>query len=814
VSRRISLLLLVASWNSLLTAKWASVRIVPDDIVLARAGESQHFLVLARTPDGQEEDVTGESNITSSAPAVVSVDRNLITGRKAGQSVIRAEVGGRRASIVVKVENRPSEVAVQFSPDVISVLTIKGCNSSNCHGSPAGQNGFKLSLFGYDVAADRDMILHEHDGRRVDRAHPENSLFLRKPLFEVPHGGGRLMTKESEGYRTLLKWLQQGGKLDSDGLRVSRLEIYPPEQVLTGKGARTRVVVIGRLSDGATRDMTREVRFSSSDEMVAAVSPEGYVTAGKSGLATVLARAMGKVAAVQVGVIEKKAGPDFPQLEANNFIDELVYAKQRKLNVRPAPLCTDREFIRRVFLDTIGVLPTPREVEQFATDSRSDKRALLIDSILERPEYADFWTVKFEDWFRNNQLNSQGRSMGIFKEWLREWLARDQPYDEIVRELLTSQGDTFQNPAANFWHPATDFMLKKFDVKKVTPTVSRLFMGIRLECAECHNHPLENFTQDDFYGVSAFFGKLRVKHGTAEYRRTWFLEDEAELKHPVTKKPVRPKFLGGDTQSVSGDEDPRIAFAEWLTSPDNPYFAQATVNRIWHEYFQAGIVEPFDDFRSTNPPTNRELLHRLGVYFIQSGFRLRVLHRAILNSRTYQLSSHHSSTDETLERLLFARYQPRQLPAETLLDSISQVTGVPHPFRNYPRGTRAVEVHVPDSPDYFLVTFGLPRRDILCERAKSPTLSQALHMINGDTVLEKVQADANILTGHLEAGLTDDDIITDLYLRAYARVPSDEERMAVNEFVSAEVAAGRSRRRALEGVLWTMLNSMEFKVNH
>ena len=797
-------------------ANWSGLRIVPQDISLARAGDSQHFSVLARSADGQEEDVTSQCRISSSAPEVAAVARRVLSGKSRGQSEIRAQFDTLHAATSVKVGERASDVAVRFSPDVISVLTIKGCNSSGCHGSPAGQNGFKLSLFGYDTAADHEMIVHKHDGRRVDLANPERSLLLRKPSFDIPHGGGRLIERDSQEYQTLLRWLQQGARFESDGATVTRLEMYPDEHILVGKGARLSLVVIGRLSDGTTRDMTREVRYSSSDETVGAIAPDGTVTAGGGGLATILARGLGSVAASQIGVILNRASPDFPKVAPNNFIDELVYAKLKKLNVRPAAVCTDREFVRRVFFDTIGLPPTPEQVERFIADSRTNKRAQLIDSLLEQPEYAAFWTVKFEDWFRNNQLNSQGRSMGKFKEWLRDWLSEDKPYDQMVRELITSEGDTFQQPATNFWHPATDFMLKKFDVKKATPTVSRLFLGIRMECAECHNHPLENFTQDDFYGLSAFFARMRVKHGTAEYRRTWYLDDEGEVEHPVTKKPVPPKFLGRETPRIAPEEDRRVSLAGWVTSPKNPYFARATVNRIWHEYFEAGIVEPYDDFRSTNPPTNRELLDHLATYFIDSGFRLKSLHRLILNSRTYQLSSRSEGAhnNAALERLLFARYQLRKLPAEVQLDAISQVTGVAHAFRNYPAGTRAMDLYIPDAPDYFLVTFGFPRRDIICERSKSPTLGQALHMINGESVLKKVQAQDNVLSRWIGEGWSDERVIDAIYARAYARDPAGGELATVKDFIRDQQAAGRSHRRALEGVLWTVLNSEEFQVNH
>ncbi|MYB52248.1 MAG: DUF1800 family protein, partial [Acidobacteriia bacterium] len=431
----------------------------------------------------------------------------------------------------------------------------------------------------------------------------------------------------------------------------------------------------------------------------------------------------------------------------------------------------------------------------------------------ERPEHASHWTVRFEDWFRNCQLHSQGRSMGVFKDWVRDWLADDRPYDEFARELLTSTGDTMLNPAANFWHPATDFMLKEFSVTKVTPTVSRLFLGVRMECAECHSHPLENYTQDDFYGLAAFFARLRVKHGYGAYRRTWYVDEEGEVEHPATKRQVPPKFLGGPAPDIPKGRDRRDVLADWIVSAENPYFARATVNRVWHQYFGTGIVEPYDDFRSTNQPSNPELLDRLAEFFVRNGYRLKPLHRAILNSRTYQLSSR-ANDASPVRRTLFGSYQPRRLSAEVLLDILGQVTGVPHPFDGYPEGTSAKDIYVPDGPDYFLVAFGLPRRDIMKDRAPEPTLSQALHLMNGATVRDKVGAEGNILGELLGQGSPDGQVVAALYERAYARPPSQEEQDRIARFIAAERAAGRSRRRAFENVLWAVLNSEEFQLNH
>ncbi|MBM3735597.1 MAG: DUF1553 domain-containing protein [Acidobacteria bacterium] len=775
--------------------------IVPDNIVLAGPGASQQFVVTGRG-----------CVIRSTNPRIVRVDpvRKMAIAVNAGSAEILARCGSQTAR--TRIEVRAQSAArpePRFSPDVISVLTIKGCNGSGCHGSPAGQNGFKLSLFGYDTTADRAMIVEANGGRRVDLTDPAKSLLLRKPLFEVPHGGGRLMDRNSEEYRTLFEWLRNGAKLESAGARLVKLEAYPAEVVLTEGGNAQPVAVIGRLSDGTTRDMTREVRYSASNESVARVEA-GVLRPGSRGLAAVLARGMGHTAAIRVGVTDARP-PDGTAAAADNFIDTLAAARQRSLNVRPAALSNNAEFLRRVYFDTIGRPPTPAETREFTANP---DRPALIERLLARPEYAVFWTVKFEDWFRNNQLNSQGRSMGMFKEWIRDWLADDKPYDQMVREILTSEGDTFITPATAFWAPATDFMLKKFEFTRAVPTVTRLFLGVRLECAECHNHPLENYTQDDFYGVAAFFARMRVKHGYGEYRRTWYLDDEGEITHPVTKKPVAPKLLGAGSVPP-GEADRRAALAAWITSPANPFFARATVNRIWHEYFGAGIIEPFDDLRSSNPPSNPELLDALARHFTAGGFRFKPLHRAILNSRTYQLSSRPPEgppNPPELERLLFARYQPRPIPAEALLDSVSQVSGVPHTFSNHPKGTRAMEIYQPDGPDYFLVTFGFPRRDILCERSASPTLARTLHMMNGKTIQDKVENKENILVAWETA--SDREVARLLYERAFARQPDDAEEEFVREFLRSEQAAGRTRRKALEGLLWATLVSREFQINH
>jgi hypothetical protein len=788
----------------------AELQVDPPDIFLSGPGAIQRLIV---SSDGA--DVTGAAKIRSLDPGVVGVkDGAVLSAVSKGEARVAVTHGGIRKEIRVRAGGVLAGPTVSFTRDVLSILTIKGCNGSSCHGSPAGQSGFKLSLYGSGAADDRETIVKGHGGRRVDLANATNSLILRKPGLELPHGGGKLIAKDSDEYRSMLRWLEQGASLDDGGARLDALEIYPRDRILVGLGSKQPLAVVGRLSDGTTRDMSSEVRYTVVDAGVVSEPSGGSVSASGEGLTTVLARAMGKTAVAQFVVIREKAGLDYPRMAAANFIDEHVYRGLRGANIVPYPLASDRMFLRRVYLDAIGQLPEPEEIRAFLEDSRPDRRARLIDALLERPEYARHWTVKFEDWFRNSQFNSQGRTNGSFKKWIREMVEEDRPYDVTVTQLLTSAGDTTVRPAGNFWHPATDFMLKTFDVNKITPTVSRLFLGVRIECAECHNHPLENLTQDDFYGMAAFFARLKVKHGYGQYRRVWYNEREGEVRHPVTRGAVAPKFLGGETPAIGEDEDRRAVLARWITA--QPQFRRATVNRIWAEYFQTGIVDPPDDFRSTNRPTNPELLDQLGRYFANSGHRFKPLHRLILNSRVYQSASRtpeRPGESGPLERALFVRYEPRQLSAETLLDMIGQSTGVAHDYRIYPRGTSAKDLIATNGPEYFLGVFGFPRRDILAPRTETPSLAQSLHMMNSDTIRLKVENEVNILGTLLNGRLDDRAIVDSLWERTLCRPATDAEWQSISRHISREREAGRGRRRVLESVLWVALNSKEFRMN-
>ncbi len=755
--------------------------------------------------------------VSSDDSAIVAVEPGRLIGMRPGAATVRATCEGQSAEMRVWVAAGGSEVEISFERDSVSIFTTKGCNGSACHGSPVGQNGFRLSLYGSDAAADYEMVVHKHDGRRVSLETPRDSLLLAKPSFKVAHGGGHLMTEESDEYRTILNWLQQGAEFGAVGTRLQKLEIHPGEPVLVGTGVSQPIVVIGRLSDGTTRDMTDEVRYAVDDIGVVSSVEGGLVVSKGRGLTTVMARAMGKVATAQFVVIDEAADEVYRQPEPSNFIDAHVFRKLREVNIEPFGLTDDRAFVRRVFLDAVGMLPDAGETESFVASSNPDKRKALIDDLLDREEYSTHWLVRFEDWFRNSQYYSQGRTNGSYKRWLHDLVREDRPYDEAVREMLTAVGDATIRPAGNFWHPAIDFMLKKFEIEKAVPTVTRLFLGKRIECAQCHNHPLENLTQDDFYGMAAFLARTKVKHGYGQYRRTWYNERRGEVIHPLTQETVAPKFLGGKRPEIPEGADRRTVLADWITRDQQLQFARATVNRVWHEYFGRGLVEPFDDFRSTNRATHPELLDDLARSFVDAGFRFKPVHRLILNSKTYQMRAHAEDRPggkDPLEDMLFARYVPQKLPAEVLLDAISQVTGVVEEFENYPRGTSPKELIASIGTPYFLTTFGHPRRDIMEARPNQPSLNQALHLMNGDVLREKLRADENVLSGFLERGLDDRAIVDRLYLRAFLRRPDLDKRTAIDEYLAAETHAGRDRRRSLEDVLWAILNAKEFQINH
>ena len=782
----------------------AALEVLPDNPFLFGSGAEQRLLVLARYEDGRAEDVTSRSRFRSAKPSVAGVGTDgVVRARAFGGAVIEASFGSLKATTTALVQRADAPLPVAFGADVLPVLTKLGCNGGNCHGAMNGQNGFKLSLFGYRPADDYRMIVEADGGRRIDLRRPENSLLLRKPTFATAHGGGQVMAPDSEEYRALLTWIRDGARLEpAVEKRLVRLQVDPSRLVLHGEGSGAQLLVTALFSDGTQADFTGSAHFESHDGSVAEVDSQGRVTSRSRGETTVLVRGLGAVSVARIGVVTTRH--PVPDTESDHVVDRHVLARLKDLHVPPSPLADDATFLRRAFLDVIGVVPTASEAREFLSSRDPDKRAKLVDALLERPEYADFWALYWGDHLNNTKQLLYNKGPYTFTRWLYERFRENTPYDQFVRALLTSSGNMYDSPATSYY----PLMKKPLDLAAQT---SQLFLGVSLECARCHDHPLEKWTQDDYNGMAAFFSQVRYKGGAGprNNERVLYVDFDRQFEHPESGRVHAPKPLGGPPLSMDAWTDRREALADWMTAPDNPYFAKAIVNRIWKQFLGRGIVEPVDDFRDTNPPFNPGLLDALALELVDSGFDLQHLIRVIASSRTYQLSSlpNEANRDDASGH---SRYYARRLTAEQLLDSISQVTGVPEEFPSLYPGTRASQLPEPEVPSYFLDVFDRPSRQVVSDRARTNSLNQALHLIGGETVEGKIGHPDGTLSRLLEAGLGDTEIVEELYLGALARYPDDGELEASGR----AVAEAGSRQAGLEDVFWALLNSKEFLYQH
>lgn len=697
----------------------------------------------------------------------------------------------------------PARPTVSFVKDVIPVLTKSGCANSNCHGSIRGQAGFKLSLFGYEPELDYEAIAKAGDGRRIDLATPRNSLILSKPTYQVAHGGGERFAVDSFEYRALLDWIQSGAPFDSAGSpRIQSLSVTPEQVTLVGVGSARNLTAVATYTDGSREDVSRKVQYTPEDETIVEVGPAGELKAARAGETVVMVRTLGKAVAARIAVVASAPGRLYPNIARNNFVDDLTLAKLRRLNIVPSDLSSDAEFLRRAYLDVVGVLPTIEESLEFFGSNDPQKRVTLIDRLLERPEYAEVWATRFSDLYRVGSLVGNKAARETYN-WIRDSVRGDKPYNQFATELLTSSGGVVSNPGANFYRIAV-----KLEPPEMATNVSQVMLGVRLECARCHNHPFEKWTQDDFWGFAAFFGRIKGKSGTNQFQVA--LKDKLELQHPVSKKPVVPKMLDGDIVTEGPDEDIREMLATWITSSRNPWFARSFVNRVWKHYMGRGFVEPVDDFRITNPPSNPELLDALAEDFVQHNYSLRHLARVILNSRAYQLSSIPNDSNRQDERN-YSTYIVRRLMAETLMDAIAQVSGVPEVYRFQKPGTRAMTIPA-GTPNYFLETFGRTRRDTICERDDQPAMAQAMHLIAGDTLQKKIAGKNGTLDRLLnDPYMTDEAIVRRLFMSSLVRQPTGREVAVALEPMGKGPDA---RRQAFEDLLWTLLNSKEFMFNH
>jgi len=681
-----------------------------------------------------------------------------------------------------------------FRKDVMPVLTKAGCNQGACHGALAGKNGFKLTLRGYDPEVDYDTLTRQSVGRRISLADPAQSLILLKATMGVPHGGGLRFKTDSLDYEIIYDWIAAGtpppSVKDPD---VVSLEVTP-KQVTLKPGAEQQLSVRAKYTDGTSADVTRWVKYTSAVEGIATVDDSGKVKMVNHGEAAITLWFASKVlyATVTAPYPNQIAPETWAAFSQRNYIDKLVLTKLQSLNIAPSGEVGDAEFIRRAWIDAAGVLPRPEDVKSFLADKSSDKRERLVERILGSSEFVDYWTYKWSDLLLVSSRKLRPVSTRAFYQWIHDSVQANKPWDQFVREIFTSTGSTRQHGALNY------FVLHK-DPIDLTENVTQAFLGQRLTCARCHNHPLEKWTQKQYYQMANLFSRVGIKNGSTPDESIVFVKTSGDINHPRLLRPLPPTPLDGDPMPLDTPEDRRVHFAEWLTSPQNAMFAKSIVNRVWGSFFGHGIVDPVDDVRATNPASNEELFAAVTKDFVAHGYDIRRLIRQIMNSATYQRSAEANATNKDDVRY-FSKYNVKRLPAEVLLDAMSQVTEVPTEFADYPHGTRAMQLPDTQVKSQFLTSFGRPPR-ILCdaaERSADPSISQALHVINGDTLNKKLSHPGNMVGRVLRLGLTDSQIAEYLSLAAFSRYPSDDERTRLATMLGSEPSGEQARRTAKE----------------
>jgi hypothetical protein len=717
------------------------------------------------------------------------------------------KVRGQQPAVVAA----DSQQSVDFDNDIQPILTKFGCNSGPCHGKARGQGGFQLSLLGFDSQQDHDAITKEGRGRRVFAGSPQLSLLVAKPAGLVPHGGGRRLEPDGAEVRTLIQWIQQGTpRRAPNAPQLQSIQVTPAAVTLAPQQTQ-QLQVTATFSDGSSRDITSLAAFQSNEAPIAAVTESGLITAGSiTGEAAIMARFLGRIAVCEVLIPRQQTiSPDvYAALPRRNFIDPHVWSRLQRLNIVPSVLCDDHTFLRRAYTDIIGRMPTAQEVTTFLEDTSADRRAVLVDHLLQQPEFADFWANKWVDLLRPNPYRVGIKAVFNYDHWIRQSFHDRKPWDQFVRELITARGSTFRNGAVTLFRD-------RREPEEVATLVSRLFVGVRLECARCHHHPFEVWGQDDFYSFAAWFAQIGRKgtglsppiSGSEEF---FFAGSRGSVKHPVTGEVMTPRPLFGEAPAADSTEDSREALAAWLTSPQNHLFAQVMANRVWADLMGRGLVDPVDDFRGTNPASNPPLLKALGEHFRDSGFSLAELIRVIANSHVYQLSSLPNDTNSADTRSFSRHYRHRQR-AEVLLDSIVQITGIPQDFQAMPPDSSSRQIWTHRTESVFLDTFGRPdpNQDPPCERTGESTVVQSLHLMNSEKLYADVVSDRGLAKQLADGGKSADELAVQLYRTIFSRDPVADERQLVRSLLEAEAA---NRRQVLEDLIWAMLNSAEFAI--
>jgi hypothetical protein len=778
----------------------------PANVALVGQNARRQIVITGYDKSESPRDWTRDVTFASANNDVAEVRSAVVYPKANGETEITVALGENTLQIPVRVSGMEVAARTAFESDVLVALSKQGCNSGACHGSPSGKGMFRLSLRAFDRELDELTLIREDFGRRVNRIEPDKSLLLLKPLMKVSHGGGKKLHKHDPAYAILRAWIAEGAHADPpDTARCVRLELFPHQKrILSLAAGGQQLAVLAHFSDGSVRDVTHLAAYQSSNTDVATVDSQGLVTPAGRGEAAILVRYLEHMEAVPIMFIEQIRDFNWAAPAPNNYIDQLVNAKLQQLQYLPSATCSDAEFLRRVYLDVIGILPTVQESKSFLADRSADKRARLIDDLLQRDEFAKFWALKWGDLLKMTGKLVGDEGVYKYHRWVEAAFRENMPYDQFARSLIAASGSTFANPPANFYRTATD-------MNECVETVSQVFLGARLQCAKCHNHPFERWTQDNYYGLGAFFNRLQRRKTQRPGELFVWTAATGEVTQPRTGQQMKPWLpAAGDVEIGEGDR--RDALVDWLVRPDNPYFAKIEANRIWSQCFARGIVDPIDDFRDSNPPSNGPLLDALAKDFAEHSFDRRHVLRTILNSRTYQ-ASYEANDFNRDDAIYFSHQRPRLLGAEQLLDAVNHVTGLQQTLGNLPAGTKATHLPAPDLVNVdFLKVFGQPERSTVCacERADDSNLGMAIELFNGPTIHNKLRDSKNRFRSAIAAGESTETVLREMYLAAVCRPPSEVELQAALEHCRKreQVADG------LEDVCWALLNTDEFLFQH
>ncbi len=787
------------------------LQVQPSALVFTRPEESRRVLVTGLSESGERLDLTESAEIEVEDGIVEIGQDSYLRALEAGRTQVTVRAGGISTEIDVRVAPSPGSPKATFLRDVLPIMNKVGCSQGVCHGAAKGKNGFKLSLRGYDAEFDYQALLYDMSGRRFNRADPPQSLMLAKPTQQVAHGGGLRLKLDSPYYHSILAWIQQDVPFgDPEVDRVVDLDVYPKEIFMHAPGRSQQVAVVARYADGLTRDVTREAHLGSSNGEAVAV--DGSAVKGiRTGESTLMIRYEGRFVTIPVTVLNPRPGFAWSPLPQYNYIDALVDKKLKRLKIQPSPPADDAEFLRRVTLDLTGQLPEPERIRTFIQDPTEShqKRSKAIAGLVRSEAYADYWTLKWGDLLRSNRKFMSYKGMWAFREWLRQSVAANKPYDELVRELLTAKGSTFENPAANFFLAARG-------PTAAMETTTQLFLGVRMVCAQCHDHPFEKWTQDQYYEMAAFFSAIGVRPGFESGEEVVYLKRvENDLKHPKDGRVVSPRYMVASLSAPSipspSEGDRRSALVEWLTSKENPFFARAIVNRVWSYFFHRGIISPVDDIRSSNPPVNEALLAALAEDFEDHDFDLRHLMTTITHSRVYQATFRTNEWNRE-DDINFSHQIPRRLGAESLADAIALATGARLELPEMPEDYGAVQVPDPHvGKGGFLDLFGRPQREepCECERRSDVSLPHALNLVNGPTLADAVSDPEGRIASLIKKGGSNRQLIEDLHLATLSRLPTSQEL----KVALAHLKRSGSRAAGAQDVLWALLNSNGFLFN-